>query len=130
MKICEYCGKEIDYNHVFCSDECEENTFIYHKKRKNFQTFFSVMSIICFVVIMLGTFIALLSQILKIGLLVSGSGALLLGIIYILLPYYGIEEQIHNKGIITGRKTMRIIGIIVSVIALACLIAGIIIPFG
>lgn len=129
MKICEYCGKEIDYNHAFCSDECEDNTFIYHKYRKKFQKFFSVISVICFIIIMLGTFIGLISQILKVGLLVAGPGVLLMGIVYIILPYYGIEEQIHNKGIITGRKTMRIIGAAVSVIGAICIIAGIIVPF-
>ena len=129
MKLCEYCGKEIDYNHAFCSDECEDNTFIYHKYRKKFQNFFSIISVICFIVIMLGTFIGLISQILKVGLLVAGPGALLMGIVYIILPYYGIEEQIHNKGIITGRKTMRIIGAVVSVIGVICIISGIIVPF-
>ncbi|MEE0859212.1 MAG: DUF2116 family Zn-ribbon domain-containing protein [Acutalibacteraceae bacterium] len=130
MKICEYCGKEIDYNHAFCNDECEENTFLYHKKRKKFQTLFSTISVICFIDIMVGTFIGLLSQILKIALLVTSFGVLLLGLMYILLPYYGIEEQIHKKGIITGQKTMRILGIIVIAIGVICLIAGMIVPFG
>ena len=124
MKICEYCGKEIDYDHAFCSDECEENTFQYHKKRKKFQTLFSSISVICFIAIMVGTFIGLLSQQMKYGLLIVGPGALLLGIVYLILPYYGIEEQIHNKGIAVGQKTMKLIGFIVALIGAICLIFG------
>lgn len=127
MKICEYCGKEIDYDHAFCSDECEENTFQYHKKRKKFQTLFSSISVICFIAIMVGTFIGLLSQQMKYGLLIVGPGALLLGIVYFILPYYGIEEQIHNKGIIVGQKTMKLIGAIVALIGAICLTFGLLI---
>lgn len=129
MKICEYCGKEIDYNHAFCSEECEDNTFIFHKHRKNFQKFFNSISIICFIAIMLGTFIGLISQILKVGLLIIGPATLLVGILYIVLPYYGIEEQIRKKGIITGKRTVRIIGTFVAVIGILCTIASIIVPF-
>ncbi|MEE1076121.1 MAG: DUF2116 family Zn-ribbon domain-containing protein [Acutalibacteraceae bacterium] len=129
MKICEYCGKEIDYNHAFCSDECEENTFQYHKKRKKFQTLFSSTSIICFIAIMVGTFIGLLAQQIKYGLLIAGPGALLLGIVYLILPYYGIEEQIHNKGIIVGQKTMKLIGAIVALIGAICLTFGLLMQF-
>ncbi|MEE0059477.1 MAG: DUF2116 family Zn-ribbon domain-containing protein, partial [Acutalibacteraceae bacterium] len=127
MKICEFCGKGIDYNHIFCSDECEENTFQYHKKRKKFQALFSTVSLICFATIMIGTFIGLLSQELKYGLLILGPGALVLGITYFLLPYYGIEEQIHKKGIITGQKTMRIIGLVVALVGFVCLLLGLLI---
>lgn len=125
MKICEYCGKEIDYDHAFCSDECEESTFQYHKKRKKFQTLFSTISVICFIAITVGTFIGLLSQQIKYTLLIAGTGALLLGIVYLILPYYGIEEQIHNKGIVVGKKTMQLIGVIVTLIGIICLIFGI-----
>ena len=129
MKICEFCGKQIDYNHAFCSDECEENTFQYHKKRKKFQTLFSGISIVCFIAIMAGTFIGLLAQEIKYGLLIAGAGALLLGIAYLLFPYYGIEEQIHKKGIATGTKTMRLIGIIVALIGIICLAFGLLMQF-
>lgn len=129
MKICEYCGKEIDYNHAFCSDECEENTFQYHKKRKKFQTLFSAVSIVGFIAIMAGTFIGLLAQEIKYGLLILGPGALLLGIMYLLLPYYGVEEQIHRKGIAKGKKTMKLIGIIVTLIGAVCLAFGLLIQF-
>lgn len=129
MKICEYCGKGIDYNHAFCSDECAENTFQYHKKRKKFQTLFSTVSIICFIAIMVGAFIGLLAQEIKFGLLIVGPGALLLGIVYLILPYYGIEEQIHNKGIAIGTKTMRLIGVIVTLIGAICLTFGLLKQF-
>ena len=84
MKICNYCGKEIDYNHAFCSDKCEENTFQFYKKRKKFQTLFNIISIVCFIVIMLGTFIGLLTQVLKYGLLIASPGGILIGAIYVL----------------------------------------------
>lgn len=129
MKICEFCGTGIDYNHAFCSDECEEQTFQYHKKRKKFQTLFSTISLLCFITIMVGTFIGLLAQELKYGLLIASPGALLLGITYILLPYYGIEEQIHKKGLRKGRKTMRLIGLIVALIGFVCLLFGVLIHY-
>ncbi|MEE0265682.1 MAG: DUF2116 family Zn-ribbon domain-containing protein [Acutalibacteraceae bacterium] len=129
MKICEYCGTGIDYNHAFCSDECENQTFQYHKKRKKFQTLFSTISLICFIAIMIGTFIGLIAQELKYGLLVAGPAAFLLGIFYILLPYYGIDEQIHKKGIKKGRKTMRLIGLVVALIGAVCFAAGLLIQF-
>ncbi len=129
MKICEFCGKEIDYNHAFCSDECEEETFQYHKKRKKYQTIFSTISVICFILIMVGAFIGLISQELKFGLLISSPGALILGITYILLPYYGIEEQIHKQGLRKGRKTMILLGLIVALIGVLCLLSGLLIHF-
>ncbi len=127
MKICEFCGKEIDYDHAFCSDECEENTFQYHKKRKKYQKLFSTTSIMCFITIMLGTFIGLIAQVLKYGLLIAGPGALILGIVYMLFPYYGIEEQIHTKGLAKGRKTMILIGAIVALIGAVCFTSGLLI---
>jgi len=129
MKICSYCGKEIDYNHAYCSNECEENTFNFYKKRSKFQILFNIVSIVCFIAIMLGTFIGLLTQVLKYGLLIASPGGILLGIMYTVMPFYGIEEQIHNKGIAASIKTMRVIGIIVTVICTACVLAGIIMPF-
>lgn len=129
MKICEYCGKEIDYNHAFCSDECEENTFQYYRKRKKFQTLFSTISIICFIAIMAGTFIGLLAQQIKYGLLIIAPGAVLLGIVYLILPYYGIEEQIHKKGITKGTKTMKLMGIVLTLIGVICLVFGLLMQF-
>lgn len=129
MKICEFCGKEIDYQHAFCSDECQENTFQYHKKRKKFQKLFSTVSVICFIAIMIGTFIGLISQVLKFGLLIAGPATLVLGILYFLFPYYGIEEQIHSKGLAKGKKTMILIGAIVALIGAICLTFGLLMHF-
>ncbi|MBQ2443778.1 MAG: DUF2116 family Zn-ribbon domain-containing protein [Clostridia bacterium] len=129
MKICEFCGKELDYDHAFCDEECENNTFIYYKKRKQFQTCFNVTSIICFAVIMLGTFIGLIAQNLKLGLIIVGSAVLLLGTVYIIIPYYGLDEQIRNKGIKTCLKTTRMISAAVLIVGAVCLTLGIIVPF-
>lgn len=128
MKICSYCGKEIDYNHAFCSNECEENTFQFYKKRKKFQILFNIVSIVCFIVIMLGTFIGLLTQVLKYGLLIASPGGILIGAIYIIMPFYGIDEQIRSKGISASVKTVRALGTLVAVICTVCLTVGIIIP--
>lgn len=129
MKICEYCGKQIDYNHAYCNDECEDNTFLYYKNRKKFQTLFNVVTIAGVIAIMLGTFIGLISQILKVGLLVVGIALLLIGIVYTALPYYGIDEQIRKSGIVATIKTTRIIGIAVTIIGVVCTVFGIIVPF-
>ncbi len=129
MKICSYCGKQIDYNHTYCSESCEENTFLFYKNRRKFQLFFNIASIFCFIVIMLGTFIGLLTQELKYGLLFASPGGILIGIIYAVLPYYGLDEQIRYKGIVASKKTVRIIGSALAVLCTVCFVAGIIIPF-
>ena len=88
MKICEFCGKELDYEHAFCDEECENNTFTYYKKRKQFQTGFNAVSIICFAVIMLGTFIGKgiktclkTTRMISAAVLIVGAVCLALGII-------------------------------------------------
>lgn len=129
MKICEFCGKELDHNHAFCDEDCENNTFIYYKKRKQFQTCFNAVSIICFAVIMLGTFIGLIAQNLKLGLIIVGSAVLLLGTVYIIIPYYGLDEQIRKKGIKACLKTTRMISSAVLILGAVCLALGIIVTF-
>ena len=130
MKTCEYCGKEIDYNHAYCNEECENNTFQYHKKRKKFQTLFSVCNITGIIVIMLGGFIGVISQVIKIGLLVAGSGLSVLGLLNLLFPYYGIDEQIRKRGIVSTQRTVRFVGTVLLVLGIGFLIGGIIVPFG
>ncbi|MDD6447971.1 MAG: hypothetical protein PUF87_08890 [Ruminococcus sp.] len=78
---------------------------------------------------MLGTFIGLLTQELKYGLLIASPGGILIGIIYAVLPYYGLDEQIRYKGIETSKKTVRIIGSVLAVLCTVCFVVGFIIPF-
>ena len=128
MKICSYCGKEIDYNHIYCSDECDKNTFMYYKLRKKYQMLFNVVNITAFVAIIIGVFLGLLSQILKLGLLVCGSGVALLGLLNLVLPYYGVDENIRKKGIVVSKKNVKILGGILLAVGLVMIVVGIITP--
>ena len=78
---------------------------------------------------MLGTFIGLIAQNLKLGLIIVGSAVFLLGTVYIIIPYYGLDEQIKNKGIKTCLKTTRMISAAVLIVGAVCLALGIIVPF-
>ncbi|MBQ7522328.1 MAG: DUF2116 family Zn-ribbon domain-containing protein [Clostridia bacterium] len=128
MKTCEYCGKEIDYNHAFCDDECEQNTFNYYKNRKRWQGLFSGGNISGIVACLIGLVVGVISKNIKIGLLITGSGILVIGILYLVLPYYGLDEQIKNKGIISTTKTVRMLGVVAMLIGVVCVICGIIVP--
>ena len=127
MKTCEYCGKPIDYDHAFCNEECENNTFLYYKKRKHWQRFFGLMNTVGIVTVLLGLLAGIISKMVKLGLLITGGGILLTGIIYVLFPYYGLDEQIKHKGIITSTKTVRMIGLIAILIGILCVVGGIIV---
>lgn len=129
MKICSYCGKEIDYNHIYCCDECDRNTFLYYKSRKKFQPVFSTVNITAFIAIIIGAFAGLITEILKLGMLISGSGVALLGLLNILLPFYGVDENIKKKGIITSKKNVKLLGIILLIAGAVMITVGIIVPF-
>lgn len=129
MKICSYCGKEIDYNHIYCCDECDKNTFLYYKSRKKYQTLFGTIITISFIAIIIGAFLGLLSQIPKLGLLVSGPGVALLGLINLLLPYYGIDENIKKKGIAVSKKNVNTLGVALLALGAVLIVVGIILPF-
>ena len=129
MKICSYCGKEIDYDHIYCCDQCDKNTFLYYKSRKKFQMLFNVVNITAFIAIIIGAFLGLLSQIFKLGLLVSGPGVALLGLLNLTLPYYGIDETIKKKGIVVCKRNVRILGAILLTVGTILIVWGIITPF-
>ena len=129
LKICEYCGKPIDYNHAFCDENCEHNTFLYYKQRRKWQSLFSALNIIGIITSMLGLLAGLMGHSLKLGLLITGIGVMIIGILYLLFPYYGIDDQIKKKGIITTKRTVKMLGIIALLVGLICIVSSIIISF-
>ena len=85
MKKCEYCGKEISYHEMYCSDECHTETNKFYDLRDKFQKFYSVINGIF--VIAIGVCIFLYSFLRDIGAIGGACSLLILGAMYFFLPF-------------------------------------------
>ena len=64
--------------------------------------------------------------VIKIGLLVAGSGLSVLGLLNLLFPYYGIDEQIRKRGIVSTQRTVKFVGTVLLVLGIGFLTGGIV----
>ncbi|MGN0452597.1 MAG: hypothetical protein ACI4GZ_02220 [Ruminococcus sp.] len=107
MKKCEYCAKEIGYNDMYCSDECEKLAIEYYEKRTKLQKLMSAVNIIgtCFIAV--GIFLYAIINF--IGAVMMAVGGLSLGIINIVLPT-PTDNMINKSKLKKATITVRIIG--------------------
>ena len=54
MKKCDYCGKEISYNDMYCSEDCQIKTVKFYSIKEKFSMVFSVINCICLFSIPIG----------------------------------------------------------------------------
>lgn len=85
MKKCAYCAKEIDYHSLYCSDECQTGANAFYDMRNKHQKLFSVINGVC--VLGIGVFIFLYAFIPGIAAIAGAACMLILGAMYLLLPF-------------------------------------------
>ncbi len=115
MKKCEYCGKEISYFDMYCSDECQNNTNKFYDLRDNYGKLFTFFDAIFVFMIPIGVFLGSLVGGLGDAMIVIGFVGL--GIMLLLLPF-PTESMIRKHKIQKSKKMCRIIGLILIAIGL------------
>ena len=104
MKRCKYCGKELNSNFEFCSDECKDNYRKITKKDAYKIKYFILGIIIGFLVMFYGV-VSNTSP-------VIGAGIIVMGIDIVILPFTTPETTAflgYRKSKVAG----RILGILV-----------------
>ncbi len=86
MKTCDYCAKEIDYNHQYCCDECEAQALAFYTKQKRSERPVSIINMIAFIGVIVGGFCCALYDAVQ-GSLLCAAMLLLLGIAYLIYPF-------------------------------------------
>ncbi|MDP4119946.1 MAG: hypothetical protein Q8876_02685 [Bacillota bacterium] len=89
MKQCEYCAKEISYHEQYCNEECKDNALDFFDKIESKNIIFSVFQIAGIILMIIG-FITGVFQAFW-GTLISGCAAILLGIVFYILPFGTLE---------------------------------------
>ncbi len=84
MKQCGYCAKEISYQEMYCSKECEDKYNGFFALRAKLQKLLSAVNIIGTFLIAIGIFLAPLHD--YVGLLMMAVGGLSVGLITLFLP--------------------------------------------
>ena len=110
MKQCEYCGKEISYHELYCSDDCQIKANRFYERRFGIPVGLFLMS-----------FLKLL------GTVVASGSCIVLGLMLLIFPL-PTEGMIKKYKIIKAVKIVRILGI--AVIALGLFIAGLLAILG
>ena len=119
MKKCEYCGKEISYHEMYCSDDCQTETNKYYDLRDKFQKFYSVINGIF--VSAIGVCIFLYSFLRDIGAIGGASSLLILGAMYFFLPFPP-DIMIHKYQLKKSIKITKIIAAVIFALGLLVLI--------
>ena len=119
MKQCEYCGKEISYHELYCSDDCQIRANRFYERVEKFSNLFTVVNTVCVFGIPVGLF--LMSFLRLVGTVVASGSCVLLGLMLLIFPF-PTEGMIKKYKISKAVKIVRILGI--AVIALGLFIAG------
>lgn len=122
MKGCEYCNKEISYKEQYCCEECEKKAKQHYKLVREKQKLFSALNIIGVLAIFVGGFLSMMLE-MGIGLLCIGGGLLLIGSLFIILPFC-TPEQIKRYKIEKAVKKVKIYGILILIAGTGAIIAG------
>ena len=108
MKKCGYCAKEIDYNEMFCCDECQRSVNEFHEMREKNQSFFSAVNGFC--VLGIGVCIFLYSLLPDIAVIAGSACLMVLGGLYFLFPFpaevmiekYKLKKALFYTKIVAG----------------------------
>lgn len=85
MKKCEFCGKEISYHEMYCSDECQHHANTFYELRDKTQKGFSAINGVF--VMAIGVCIFLYSIVPSFGVVGGAVSMLILGFMYYFLPF-------------------------------------------
>lgn len=124
MKQCYYCGKEIDYNEMYCSKDCENKANAYYRNRHKWHIPVNVTYIISVALIFIGLIFSptMFSQW---GLLGVAVGCICGGITTLILPS-PTEEMIKKHKMVKAQKIFKICGIIMIGFGIAALVMSLI----
>lgn len=123
MKKCHYCGKEIDYSKMYCSNTCEDNANAYYRNRHKWRIPVNVVYIAGTALFALGVFFCTVFPFW--GLLSMAVGGISTGVVTILLPY-PTEEMIKKHKMVKAQKIFRIFGGIIAAVGVAALVMAVI----
>ncbi len=84
MKQCGYCAKEIGYNDMFCSSECETLSNSHYTVRAKFQKLISALNILGTCAIGIGIFVYALANF--VGTVLIVGGAAVTGLLTLIIP--------------------------------------------
>ncbi|MCH5202226.1 MAG: hypothetical protein J1F17_03365 [Oscillospiraceae bacterium] len=115
MKKCEYCGKEISYYDMYCSDECQNKTNKFYDLRDNYGKLFTFLDTIFVFLIPIGVFLGTLVGGLGDGMIVTGFVGL--GFMLLFLPF-PTESMIKKHKIMKAKKMCRIFGLVLIAIGI------------
>lgn len=115
MKKCEYCGKEISYFDMYCTDECQEKAGKFYDLRENYGKLFAFFDAIFVFMIPIGIFLG--SLVGAMGDIMIVIGLIGLGIMLNILPF-PTESMIHKHQIQKSKKMCRIFGGVLIVIGI------------
>ena len=107
MKKCKYCGKELNSNFEFCSNECENSYRKIIEKDRQKIKYFMIGIILGFLVMFYGI-------ISNNNVFIIGIGIIVMGITVVLLPFTTPETIA-----LFGNKKARFIGRILGMILIA-----------
>ena len=119
MKQCEYCGKEISYHEIYCSEDCQIKANRFYERCEKFSIPFTAVNTVCVFGIPIGLF--LMSFLKVLGTVVASGSCIVLGLMLIIFPF-PTEGMIKKFKIKKAIKIVRILGI--AVIVLGLFIAG------
>ncbi len=109
MKQCPYCGKEISYHEMFCSDECEQKNRQFYEMRDRYSKLFAVINGIF--VMMIGISIFAYSFLPEYGAYGVAGSLMILSVMYFFLPFPP-DVMIHRYKLEKSLKLCRIISLV------------------
>lgn len=115
MKKYDYCAKEITYFEQYCSDECHAKANKYYEMTEKFGKFFSIINGICVFGIPVGLFLFPFSK--TLGTTVATASCIILGIMFLLLPF-PTDNMISKNKLQNAIKRTRLLAILIIVLGL------------
>lgn len=124
MKKCEFCGKEISYDDMYCSEDCEKKNLQYYNLSNRFAKPFSMINVVCLFGITVGMFIFPMAK--PFGAALAITCCAVLGVLLLLLPF-PTESMIRKFKLQKAMKVTRLVG--VGMMFLGLLISGLLAIF-
>lgn len=126
MKKCDYCGKEISYNDMYCSEDCQIKTVKFYSIKEKFSMVFSVINCICLFLVPIGFIVFSFMDYLGFSIIAIGTAVLGLTVLLLPLPTDGMISKFKVKKAV---DITRIIGLIILILGIGLIITDYVIYF-